>query len=163
MEPERQTDERGYFARVFCEEEFKAAGISFVIKQINTSFNPSVRTLRGMHFQKAPKAEAKLVKCTAGIIYDVIIDLRKDSPTYCKWYGANLSQENGCALYVPENFAHGFITLAPNSEVLYLMDEFYDPACASGVRWNDPAFSINWPQNPEIISEKDLRCPEYIP
>lgn len=161
IEPERYIDERGYFARTFCEKEFEKAGISFTVKQENTSFNPHAGTLRGMHFQKAPKSEPKLVRCTQGKVYDVIIDLRKDSSTHCKWYGVELSQENGLALYVPQSFAHGFITLEPDSEVLYLMGEFYDPEYACGVRWNDSAFAINWIRQPEVISEKDSSWAEY--
>lgn len=163
IEPERNEDNRGYFARLFCEEEFRQNGIAFAVRQVNTSYNHTAGTLRGMHFQKAPKAEAKLVRCTAGKIYDVIVDLRKDSPTYCRWYGVELSRENGCTLYVPENFAHGFLTLSPDSEVLYLMGEFYDPANAGGVLWNDPAFAIEWPGEPVVMADKDKLWPEYTP
>jgi dTDP-4-dehydrorhamnose 3,5-epimerase len=161
--PEKHGDERGYFARMYCQEEFAANGITFAVRQVSTSFNAAAGTLRGMHFQAAPKAEAKLVRCTAGRIFDVIIDLRKESPTYCRWYGVQLSVDNCRALYVPENFAHGFLTLAHDSEVLYFMNEFYDPGLAGGVRWNDPAFAVNWPQRPAVIADKDTLWPEFTP
>ena len=162
IEQERHSDERGFFARTFCEKELKNIGISFRIRQTNTSFNQHDRTLRGMHFQKSPKTEQKIVRCTSGKIYDVIVDLRKDSSSYCNWYGIELSQENGLSLYVPEGCAHGFLTLTPNSEVSYLMGEFYDSGHAFGVRWNDKAFSIIWPANPEVISQQDNSWPEYM-
>ncbi len=161
--PERHEDERGYFTRLFCEEEFRQAGITFAVRQVNLSGNREAGTLRGLHFQRAPRAEAKVVRCPAGRIYDVIIDLRKESPTYCRWHGAELSRANGCALYVPEGFAHGFLTLAADSEVLYLMGEFYDPACAAGVRWDDPAFAVRWPGVPRVIADRDARWPAFNP
>ena len=160
---EKHEDERGSFARLFCEEEFRQAGLTFAVRQVNVSHNKAAGTLRGMHFQRAPKAEAKLVRCQAGRIYDVIIDLRRESPTYCRWHGAELSRANGCALYVPEGFAHGFLTLEPDSEVLYLMGEFYDPACAAGVRWDDAAFGVKWPGEPRVIAAKDTLWPAFAP
>jgi dTDP-4-dehydrorhamnose 3,5-epimerase len=132
-------DERGFFSRSFCQEEFASHGLNVNIAQCNISFNKKKGTLRGMHFQLTPKAEAKVVRCTRGAIYDVIIDLRPQSPTYCKWVAMELTAHNYKALYLPEGFAHGFQTLEDNSEVFYQMFEFYAPEYASGVRWDDMA------------------------
>jgi len=153
--PERRRDERGYFARTFCVDEFAALGLPTVVMQCNTSFNSARGTLRGMHFQRAPMGEAKLVRCTRGAVFDVIIDLRADSATYCCWYGAELTEENGSALFVPHGFAHGFQTLTENSEVYYQMFDRYSPADADGVRWDDPAFEIGWPLPVSRIAERD--------
>jgi dTDP-4-dehydrorhamnose 3,5-epimerase len=153
------TDERGFFARSFCGREFKSRGLKTEVAQCNISFNANKGTLRGMHFQTAPKAEAKLVRCTRGAIYDVIIDLRADSPTYCKWEAVELTAENRRSLYIPEGFAHGFQTMEDGSEVFYQMFEFYSPEYSSGVRWDDPAFGIKWPLDNPTISEKDLLYP----
>jgi len=155
IDVERHPDERGFFARTWCRNEFADNGLNPNLVQCNISFNKVRGTLRGMHYQKAPHAEAKLVRCTQGALYDVIIDLRKDSSTYTQWYGVELSAENRKALYVPEGFAHGFITLRDGTEVLYQMSEFFYDECAAGVRWDDPAFSIHWPVGVAVISERD--------
>ncbi len=165
-------DERGFFARSFCQNEFAEHGLKVNIAQCNVSFNKQRGTLRGMHFQRHPKAEAKLVRCTRGKIYDVIIDLRPDSPTYCQWLGVKLgngSKAHGPRLpadnrmlYIPEGFAHGFQTLEDGSEVIYQMFEFYAPEYTGGVRWDDPAFRITWPLPNPIMSERDRAYPPYI-
>ena len=149
------TDERGFFARSFCVKEFEDHGIKFPIAQSNVSYNYKKQTLRGMHYQLEPHGEAKLVRCTKGSIHDVIIDVRSDSPTYGKWIGIELSEKNYRMLYVPEGFAHGFITLEDETEVTYQVSEFYTPGAEQGIRWDDPAFNIEWPLDPKIISEKD--------
>lgn len=154
-------DERGFFARSFCRREFAALGLRTDVVQCNVSFNRLKGTLRGMHLQLPPKAEAKLVRCTLGAIYDVIIDLRPDSQTYCQWEGVELSAGNRRALYIPEGFAHGFQTLEENSEVFYQMFEAYAPECASGVRWDDPAFGIEWPLSGPVMSDRDRSFPFY--
>ena len=152
---EPREDERGFFARSWCEEEFKEHGLNPQLVQCNISFNKKRGTLRGMHYQVAPFPEAKLVRCTMGAIYDVIIDLRADSSTYKQWFSVELSAENRCALYIPEEFAHGLQTLTDNAEVFYQMSEFFHPECAMGLRWNDSEFSIIWPINNPIISFQD--------
>lgn len=157
---QRFDDERGFFARSFCRDEFATRGLKTAVTQCNISYNKAKGTLRGMHFQLPPKAEAKLVRCTRGEIYDVIIDLRIDSPTFCRWEGVALSSDNYRALYIPEGFAHGFQTLEENSEVFYQMYEFYAPQYAAGVRWDDPAFGIDWPLPDPIMSKKDRG---YVP
>ncbi len=154
-------DDRGFFARSFCQQEFATHGLRTVIAQSNVSFNAKKGTLRGMHFQVAPKAEAKLVRCTRGALYDVIIDLRPGSQTYCAWTAVELTAENGRMLYIPEGFAHGFQTFENNTEVFYQMFEFYSPEHASGVRWDDPAFGISWPFPNPVMSDKDRMYPEY--
>jgi dTDP-4-dehydrorhamnose 3,5-epimerase len=154
-------DNRGFFARSFCRDEFAARGLKTEVAQCNVSFNKLRGTLRGMHFQLTPKAEAKLVRCTRGAVHDVIIDLRAESATYCRWTAVELTGDNHRALYIPEGFAHGFQTLVDDSEVFYQMYEFFAPECASGVRWDDPAFGIDWPLTNPIISEKDLSYPGF--
>jgi dTDP-4-dehydrorhamnose 3,5-epimerase len=154
-------DNRGFFARSFCQDEFAARGLKTGVAQCNISFNRLKGTLRGMHFQLPPKAEAKLVRCTRGAVRDVIIDLRADSATYCQWTAVELTGDNRRALYIPDGFAHGFQTLEDDSEVFYQMYEFFAPECASGVRWDDPAFGIVWPLTTPIISEKDLSYPDF--
>ena len=154
-------DERGFFARSWCQREFEARGMNSRVVQCNISRNRLTGTLRGMHYQVAPHAEAKLVRCTAGAIYDVIVDLRPDSPTFRRYFGVVLSAENHRALYVPEEFAHGFLTLADNSEVLYHMSQFYEPAAAQGFRWDDPAFNIAWPEPVRLMSERDRNYPDF--
>ncbi len=161
IEPEKFADERGFFARSWCEKEFREQGLNANLVQCNISFNNKRGTIRGMHLQIPPFAEAKLVRCTQGAIYDVIVDLRPDSATYQKWIGVELTAENRRALYVPEGFAHGFQTLADNTEVFYQMSEFYAPECARGFRWNDPTFNINWPEQVSIISLKDREYEDY--
>jgi dTDP-4-dehydrorhamnose 3,5-epimerase len=159
---ERREDERGFFARTFCAEEFGDHNLETSLVQANMSWNPRQGTLRGMHFQHAPHAEVKVIRATRGAIYDVIIDLRKGSPTFKQWIGVELTAENRRALYVPEGFAHGFQTLVPDCEVHYLVTEFYTPSAEDGVRWNDPAFAIEWP-DPEhaFVSPKDAAWPDF--
>ena len=155
IEPDRREDERGFFARTFCAEEFSAHGLSPTVVQCNISFNRHRGTLRGLHFQAPPHSEAKLVRCTRGNIYDVIVDLHPDSRTFKQWVAIELTADNRRMLYVPEGVAHGFQTLADDTEVLYQMSEFYHPECARGIRWDDPAFEIKWPVANPIISDKD--------
>jgi dTDP-4-dehydrorhamnose 3,5-epimerase len=162
VEIEARVDERGLFARTYCEDEFKAHGLPSSFVQCNTSFNASRGILRGLHYQTEPRPEAKLVRCTRGAIFDVIVDLRPDSPTYGRWYGAELTADNRKALFIPVGFAHGFQTLEDNSEVFYQMSEFYDGNLARGVRWNDPSFGISWPIVPPMISKRDARYPDLI-
>jgi dTDP-4-dehydrorhamnose 3,5-epimerase len=155
IEIEPREDERGFFARSWCEAEFKQYGLNPRLVQCNISFNKKHGTLRGMHYQAAPFPEAKLVRCTMGAIYDVIIDLRTSSPTFKQWVSVELSAENRRALYVPEEFAHGFQTLTDNAEVFYQMSEFFHQEYAHGVRWNDREFNIDWPNNNPIVSSRD--------
>lgn len=158
IEPERLEDERGFFARTFCQREFEGHGLNPCIVQSNISYNKKKGTLRGMHYQVAPHEEAKLVSCIRGAIYDVIIDLRSNSPAYCEWFAVELSAENHKMLYVPEGFAHGFQTLEDDTEVFYQMSEFYHPECARSVRWDNPLFDIKWPETSErIISKNDRK------
>ena len=158
---QRLEDCRGFFARAFCRNEFAAHGLNPAVAQCNTSFNREAGTLRGMHYQVEPFREAKLVRCTSGAIHDVIIDLRPASPTYREWAGFELSAENRRTLYVPEGFAHGYLSLAANTEVFYQVSEFYNPGHERGIRWNDPAFAIRWPIAPRIISPKDANHPDF--
>lgn len=152
---ESREDERGFFARSWCEDEFKELGLNPRLVQCNISFNKKCGTLRGMHYQASPFPEAKLVRCTMGMIYDVIIDLRAGSPTFKQWFSLELSAESRRALYVPEDFAHGFQTLIDNTEVFYQMSEFFHPECARGVRWNDPSFGVVWPIAEKFLSDRD--------
>jgi dTDP-4-dehydrorhamnose 3,5-epimerase len=161
IEPERLEDERGFFARTWCQHEFRAHQLNPNLVQCNVSFNRRKGTLRGMHYQVAPYEEAKVVRCTMGAIYDVVIDLRPYSTTFKLWLAIELTADNHKMLYVPEGMAHGFQTLEDNTEVLYLMAEFYHPECASGVRWNDPAFGIQWPLSVQAISTKDQQYPDF--
>ena len=154
-------DERGFFARTWCKKEFKAHGLNSDLAQCNTSFNKKKGTLRGMHYQTAPHEEAKLVRCTMGTIYDVIIDIRIKSKTYLQWFACELTSENRKMLYVPEGFVHGFQTLEDNCEVFYQMTEFYHPDCSKGIRWDDPTFDIKWPGETKIISARDQSYPEF--
>ena len=156
---DRIEDERGFFGRSFCEKEFAARGLESRFVQCNVSYNRLAGTLRGMHFQVEPHGEAKLVRCTMGAIYDVIVDVRPDSPTYLKWFGAEFSATNRTALFIPSGFAHGFQTLVDDSEVLYQMSEFFHPESARGVRWDDPVLAIRWPLRNFTISEKDRAYP----
>jgi dTDP-4-dehydrorhamnose 3,5-epimerase len=155
-------DDRGYFARTFCAEEFAAAGLPTVFPQCNVSLNTARGTLRGMHWQADPFPEGKLVRCVRGAIWDVAVDLRPESTTYCRWFGVELSAETGRALFIPPGFAHGFQTLADASEVFYQMSESYRPELARGVRWNDPAFGIAWPVADPILSPRDASYPNYV-
>lgn len=155
IEPEFLRDDRGFFARSWCRREAEAQGLRPDWLQCNISFNEKQGTLRGMHWQAAPYEEIKLVRCSRGAIYDVVIDLRRDSATFMQWIGVELNAENCRMLYVPKGFAHGFLTLEDRSEVFYQMSEFYVPELARGVRWNDPAFAIEWPLAATVITEKD--------
>ncbi len=161
IELERLEDERGFFARAWCRREFESHGLNSNLVQCNISFNKKRGTLRGMHYQAAPHEEAKLVRCTRGAIYDVIIDLRKYSPTYKQWMGVELTASNHRMLYVPENFAHGYCTLQDDTEVTYLVSQFHFPASERGVRYDDPAFGITWPCHIGTLSEKDKNWPRY--
>lgn len=165
IEQELFEDHRGFFARSWSEREFAAQGLDARLAECNISFNHRKATLRGMHFQRAPHAQAKLVRCTQGAIYDVIIDLRPDSQTFKEWVGVELTAENRRMLFVPEGFAHGFQTLADNTEVFYQMSEVFAPECAFGVRWNDPAFRVEWPETGEglerIIIARDREYPDF--
>jgi len=161
IEPELLEDSRGFFARTWCQHEMKEQGINPRLVQCNISFNKAKGTLRGMHFQVAPYEEAKLVRCTRGAIYDVIIDLRPESPTFKQHCTVILAAHNYKMLYIPEGLAHGFLTLEDNVEVFYQMSEFYSLEHARGVRWNDPAFGIAWPLNPSIISERDRNYSDF--
>ena len=161
IEPERLEDKRGFFARTWCKREFEDHGVNPNLVQCNISFNKKRGTLRGMHHQVAPHEEAKLVWCTIGAIYDVIIDLRPNSPTFKEWFSVELTAKNRKMIYIPEGFSHGFMTLKDNTEVFYQMSEFYAPECARGVRWNDPAFDIVWPGDVTVISERDNQYPDF--
>jgi dTDP-4-dehydrorhamnose 3,5-epimerase len=163
IELEPQNDERGFFARAFCREEFEKHGLNPGVAQCNVSYNRRKGTLRGLHYQIAPFSEAKLVTCIAGSIYDVIVDLRPDSPHYCDWLAVKLSGRGSRAmLYIPENFAHGFQTLEDDTEVFYQMSQFYNPDAANGCRWNDPAFNITWPEDHRIITERDRSFADFV-
>jgi dTDP-4-dehydrorhamnose 3,5-epimerase len=157
---EPRGDARGFFARTWCQREAAAVGLHPKWVQANTSLSRDVGTLRGMHYQGAPHQEAKLVRCTRGTIFDVIVDVRPSSPTYLKWFGAELSEENHRALYVPEDFAHGFLTLTGEVEIQYLVSQFYTPQAERGLRHDDPAVGIQWPGKILVISEKDARWPD---
>lgn len=162
IEIELRSDDRGFFARTWCKEEFEKLGLNVTTVQCNIAYNNYKNTIRGMHYQVAPYSEVKLIRCTRGAIYDVIIDLRTDSETYMKWYGVELSESNKKMLYIPEGFAHGYLTLEDNSEIFYQVSQFYNPASERGVRWNDTAFNINWLKTNEIIiSDKDKNWPDY--
>ena len=160
IEPERLVDERGFFARTWCCDEFRAQGLESALVQCSISFNKKQGTLRGMHYQVAPHAEAKVVRCTMGAIYDVIVDLRPESPTFRQWIAEELTAENHRMFYIPEGMAHGFQTLNDNTEVHYQISERYYPDCARTVRWDDPALRIAWPLAPTVMSAKDRNCPE---
>jgi dTDP-4-dehydrorhamnose 3,5-epimerase len=161
VDVEPRTDERGAFARLHCPEEFAAAGHPFVPAQTSFSRNPRALTLRGMHHQPAPHAEVKLVRCVRGRIFDVAVDLRPESPAHRRWTGVELSAENARALLVPEGVAHGFLTLEPDSDVIYQISPAYQPGHEAGVRWDDPAFAIAWPATPALISPRDAAYPDY--
>jgi dTDP-4-dehydrorhamnose 3,5-epimerase len=161
IEPEQKTDERGFFARTFCRDEFKKHGLNPDISQCNMSYNKKKGTLRGMHYQSQPHGEVKVVSCIKGAIYDIIIDLRHDSPTYRQWVGVELTAENYLMLYVPVDFAHGYLTLEDNTIVTYRVSESYHPDFERGVRWNDLSFGIKWPLKPTVISDKDKNYPDY--
>lgn len=159
VDAEPFVDHRGYFSRAFAVEEFAAAGIDFNVVHMNMSGNAKRATLRGMHFQAAPFAEAKFVRCTAGAIWDVMADLRPESPTYRQWWGTELSADNRRALFIPQHFAHGYITLTDGAEVAYLTDCPHHKPSERGMMWNDPVLGVEWPLEPEIISDKDAAWP----
>lgn len=159
IELEKRDDERGFFARAWDEKEFAEAGLETRIVQCNISLSRRKGTLRGMHFQKHPYEEVKLIRCIKGAIYDVIVDLRPESPTNKMWVGVELSCDNRRSLYVPKGFAHGFQTLTEDTETFYMVSEFYTPEAEGGIRWNEPAIGIEWPMEPTEISEKDASWP----
>ena len=163
LEAERLEDDRGFFARTFCRNDFREAGLEPDLVQCSLSFNHRKGTLRGMHYQAAPHDETKLVRCTMGAIHDVILDLRPDSPTFKESFGIELSADNRSALYIPAGLAHGFLTLADDTEVFYQMSVPFHPGAARGVRWNDPAFGIEWPAEPRILSDRDRTYPDFQP
>ena len=163
IEMQSNPDERGFFARSWCQKEFQNHGLNGNLAQCSISHNMKRGTLRGMHYQAKPFAETKLVRCTAGAIYDVVLDLRGRSHTFLQWFAATLSADNHRSIYIPEGCAHGFLTLTDESEVLYQMSEFYHPESARGVRWDDPAFQIIWPDKVEVISERDRNYPDFKP
>jgi dTDP-4-dehydrorhamnose 3,5-epimerase len=163
IEPERREDERGFFARTWCQREFASHGLHTQWVQCNISFNRQKGTLRGLHYQRPPCEEAKLIRCTRGAMYDVIIDLRTESSTFTHWVAVELTADNRRMLYIPEGFAHGFQTLTGETEVFYQMSQFYAPEYASGVRWDDPAFNIAWPADERTISERDRSYPDFLP
>jgi dTDP-4-dehydrorhamnose 3,5-epimerase len=155
------TDDRGFFGRSWCKKEMEEHGLNGNVVQSNTSRSNYRGTIRGMHFQKSPHEETKLIRCTRGAIYDVIVDLRKDSPTYLQWIGVELTENNYTMLYVPEKFAHGFVTLQDQSEVTYLVTEYYTPGAEAGLRFNDPALGIVWPEKVCFVSDKDKNHPDF--
>jgi dTDP-4-dehydrorhamnose 3,5-epimerase len=156
---ERREDSRGYFARTFCSREFEEHGLSSKVVQCNVAFNHRKGTVRGLHYQAEPASEVKLVRCLRGAIYDVIVDLRPESPTYRQHLGVQLTAENALQLFIPEGFGHGYQTLTPEAELMYLTSEFHAPACERGIRYNDPALGIQWPLPVTILSEKDACWP----
>jgi dTDP-4-dehydrorhamnose 3,5-epimerase len=161
IHPEPQSDERGFFARTWCQKEFQDHGLNRNLAQCSISFNTQRGTLRGMHYQAAPYAETKLVRCTKGSIYDVVVDLRPQSPTFKEWFAVVLTSESRNMVYIPEQCAHGFLTLEDATEIVYQMSQFYSPESARGVRWNDPAFQIQWPAEVSVISERDRMYPDF--
>ena len=160
VEIKQLEDERGFFGRSWCKHEMEEHGLNGNIAQANTSFSKKKGTMRGIHFQRHPNEETKIIRCTKGAIYDVIVDLRKDSPTFMQWIGVELTEDNYKMVYVPENFGHGFLTLKDNSEVYYLVTNFYTPSAEGGIRYNDPALNINWPVPVTVVSEKDRSHPD---
>ena len=163
IEPERLEDERGFFARAWDRQEFEARGLNPRLVQSNISFNKEEGTLRGMHYQIPPYEEAKLVRCTRGAIYDVIIDLRSHSPSFQQWLGVELTEDNRRMLYIPEGFAHGYLSLEDDTEIFYQVSEFYAPEFGRGVRWDDPTFGITWPIEVRVIRERDQQYPDFAP
>jgi len=156
-------DERGFFARLFCTDEFRSAGLEANFMQINNSLSSKAGTLRGLHYQLPPAAEVKVVRCISGALWDCIVDLRPDSPTFARWFGTTLSAVNRTMLYVPRGFAHGFITLTDDAEALYLVSDRYAPERERGLRWDDPRFGIEWPRQPTELSAKDSSWPFFDP
>lgn len=162
IDAEIHLDDRGSFSRIFCAREFAAHRLPTTFVQSSISFNRRQHTLRGMHFQNSSRAEDKLIRCTRGTIYDVVVDLREHSKTRLSWTSVELSAANQRSVFVPKGCAHGFLTLSDDSEVLYNMTEFYDPSAATGIRWNDPAIAISWPATPALIAERDSSYPDWI-
>ena len=160
---DKQSDGRGFFARLFCVNEFAVLGLDTSIVQVNNSLSATAGTLRGIHYQLPPKAETKMVRCIQGSLYDVIVDLRPESPTFLKWFGVTLSAKNRVMLYVPKNFGHGYLTLEDDTELLYLVTEFYAPDHERGIRWNDPRLGIDWPITPVVISDRDRTFKDFDP
>ncbi len=164
IEPERLADERGFFARAWCRAELEERGLSGEIEQCNIALNERAGTLRGLHFQRRPHAETKIVRCTMGALYDVVVDLRPDSPSYLRWIGVELSSQNRLALYIPIGLAHGYQTLVDGTEAIYFHSTSHAPQSAGGVRWDDPAFGIDWPQaDGRIMTDRDRSWPLYDP
>ena len=159
IESERRADSRGWFSRTYCSEEFSEMGLETNFVQCSTSYNELRGTLRGLHYQTVPHSETKLVRCTRGAIFDVVVDIRPESPTFGKWVAAELSGNDGAMLYIPEGCAHGFQTLVPNTEIFYQISAPYQAACSSGIRWDDPSLDIDWPIATPIISERDSELP----
>jgi dTDP-4-dehydrorhamnose 3,5-epimerase len=164
VEPEPRGDDRGFFTRLWCQHEFAERGLKATFVQCNGSFSPYIGTLRGLHYQAPPYEEVKLVRCVRGAVFDVIVDLRRDSTTYLQWFGLELSAENRRMVYVPEGCAHGYLTIQENSEVVYPVSQFYQPEAERGVRWDDKMFGIDWPDTGvRVISNKDRAWPDYTP
>jgi dTDP-4-dehydrorhamnose 3,5-epimerase len=163
IEPEPLIDERGIFARTYCRKEFEARGLNPILVQCSTSFNKRRGTLRGLHYRVAPHAEVKLVRCTRGAVYDVVVDLRPESLTFRQWCAIELTADNRTMVYVPEGFAHGFETLEDFSEVFYQMSEFHEPAHERGIRWSEQAFKFKWPFEPVVVSARDRTYPDFVP
>ena len=161
IEPDRFDDERGFFCKIWDHKEFAKQGLSTEFAQFNLAYNHNAGTLRGMHYQTAPHQEVKLVRCTRGKVFDVIIDLREDSPSYMQWAGAELTEDNHRSFYLPKGCAHGYITLTDKAEVCYNVSELYAPNAAAGLRWNDPAFNVKWPLQPILINHRDATYPDY--
>ena len=161
IEPERRDDPRGYFARTFCAEEFGDLGLANQFAQCSTSFNAAAGTLRGLHYQAAPAAEAKLVRCVQGALFDVAVDIRPQSPTFGQWFGAPLTAANGHMLYIPEGCAHGFQTLVDDTEIFYQISVPYEPELSRGIRWNDPEIGVDWPIEETILSDRDQTLPGF--
>ncbi|MEZ6040488.1 MAG: dTDP-4-dehydrorhamnose 3,5-epimerase [Planctomycetaceae bacterium] len=161
VEPERHEDNRGFFARTWCAREFEQRGLDHRLVQCNVSYNRQRGTVRGMHFQKSPCEEAKLVRCTAGAVWDVVVDLRSDSETYLQHLAVQLDPVDHIAVYIPKGCAHGFQTLEDSTELLYQMTEYFSPDAASGVRWNDPLINVQWPIDVSVIAERDLQFPDF--
>lgn len=161
IELDEKHDERGYFARTYCEREFGERGLETSFVQHNTSLSKTKGTLRGMHFQNPPHSETKVMRCIRGAILDVIVDLRPGSPDYKRWQSFKLTDQNGRLLYVPSGFAHGFLTLTNDTQVAYLVSAYYEPEANNGVRWNDPAFGIEWPFEPTVLSEQDQNWADF--
>lgn len=161
IEPERRRDERGFFARLFCERELAERGLKGVICQVNTGFSPRAGTLRGLHYQVPPHAEVKIVRCVRGAAYDVVVDLRPDSPTFKRWAGVELTGDSGRLMYAPEGTAHGYLTLSNDTEVMYMTSSPYAPEAARGVRFDDPACKIQWPAKVRVVSQADRSWPDF--